>query len=233
MGIGFFITGTDTNIGKTYVTTKLVASLHNKGIDAIPYKPIQSGTINIDNRLIGEDVAFYKESLRLKEDFCYYNTYTLNTPVSPHLASKLENVSLDESIILQKYCELEKNHEVVFVEGAGGVAVPLKDDFDTVDLIKLLNLPVIIVTTLKLGTLNHTVLTVEYLKSRQIKIQGLVINKVPKKLNTMEKDNLSMIQKLTGQEIIGFIPTSENEIPFTVYRAKAQESIMFEKLFQR
>jgi dethiobiotin synthetase len=219
MGKGYFVTGIDTNIGKSYVTTQLVACLQRKGVDAIPYKPIQSGVVNINNRIIGEDVAFYKKKLTLPEDHSYYNTYTLLTPVSPHLASKLEDVYIDEHVILEKYKQLEDKHDVIFVEGAGGVAVPLKDDFGTIDLIKLLNLPVIIVTTLKLGTINHTLLTTEYLKSHGINIKGLFVNKVPSIMSDMEKDNLVMIEKLTGQDILGFIPEqldffSEKEFEF-------------------
>jgi dethiobiotin synthetase len=206
MGKGYFVTGIDTNIGKTYVTTQMVACLQNKGIDAIPYKPIQSGVVNIGNRVIGEDVAFYKEKLDLIEEHDYYNTYTLKTPVSPHLASKLEDVYIDEQVILDKYKQLESKHDVVFVEGAGGVAVPLKENFGTIDLIKRLNLPVILVTSLKLGTINHTVLTTEYLKSHQINVLGLLINKVPSVMNEMEKDNLVMLEKLTGHVILGVIP---------------------------
>jgi len=206
MGKGYFVTGIDTNIGKTYVTTQMVACLQNKGIDAIPYKPIQSGVVNIGNRVIGEDVAFYKEKLDLIEEHDYYNTYTLKTPVSPHLASKLEDVFIDEQVILEKYKQLESKHDVVFVEGAGGVAVPLKENFGTIDLIKRLNLPVILVTSLKLGTINHTVLTTEYLKSHQINVLGLLINKVPSVMNEMEKDNLVMLEKLTGHDILGVIP---------------------------
>ncbi|WP_163099861.1 dethiobiotin synthase [Peribacillus alkalitolerans] len=206
MGIGYFITGTDTNIGKTIATTLLVEFLQQQGFDAIPYKPIQSGTVWKNNRNIGEDVAFYKENLHLTEEPSYYNTYTLHTPVSPHLACKLENQNMDEELILRTYKNLEKKHDVVIVEGAGGVAVPLKDDFNTINLIKLLNISVIIVTTLRLGTINHTLLTTEYLKSHNINIKGFIINRVPLTLNEMEEDNLFMIKKLTGLDVIGWIP---------------------------
>ena len=206
MGKGYFVTGIDTNIGKTYVTAQMVDCLQKKGINAIPYKPIQSGVVNIKNRLIGEDTAFYKEKLELTEEHDYYGTYTMKTPVSPHLASKLEDVFIDEQVILEKYKQLENKHDVVFVEGAGGVAVPLKENFGTIDLIKLLNLPVILVTSLKLGTINHTVLTTEYLKTHQINLLGLLINKVPSVMGEMEKDNLVMLEKLTGHNILGVIP---------------------------
>jgi dethiobiotin synthetase len=233
MGKGYFITGTDTNIGKTVVTSHLVAYLNQKGLDAIPFKPIQSGIVYENNRAIGEDVAFYKECLPLKEDFSYYNTYTLETPVSPHLASKLENIFIDEKLILDKYRELEKKHDVIFVEGAGGVAVPFKEDFNTIDLIKLLELPVIIVTTLKLGTLNHTLLTAEYLKSKQINIKGLIINQVPSTLDEMQKDNLVMIEKLTGLEVIGLVPKYEQIDQFTKNSSvQIQKVVMSEKLLE-
>jgi dethiobiotin synthetase len=230
MGKGYFITGTDTNIGKTFVTTILTKALQNKEIDTIPYKPIQSGTVMINERPIGEDVAFYKEHLPLKEDFSYYNTYTLTTPVSPHLASKLENVILNETIILQKYHELMINHEVVFVEGAGGIAVPLKEDFGTIDLIKLLNIDVLVVTTLKLGTLNHTMLTIEYLRKHEINIKGLIINNVPENMNVMETDNLNMIKKLSGIDVIALIPHFKEESPLKNYNDQLNEFIKFEKL---
>ncbi|WP_167555429.1 dethiobiotin synthase [Gottfriedia acidiceleris] len=206
MGKGYFVTGIDTDIGKTYVTAQMVNCLQKKGIDAIPYKPVQSGVVNVNNRVIGEDVAFYKEKLELTEEHDYYSTYTFKTPVSPHLASKLEDVFINEQVILEKYKQLENKHDVVFVEGAGGVAVPLKENFGTIDLIKLLNLPVILVTTLKLGTINHTVLTTEYLKSHHINLKGLLINKVPSVMSEMEKDNLVMLEKLTGHDILGVIP---------------------------
>jgi len=206
MGKGYFVTGIDTDIGKTYVTAQMVDCLQKKGIDAIPYKPIQSGVVNINNRVIGEDVAFYKEKLELTEEHDYYSTYTFKTPVSPHLASKLEDIFIDEQVILERYKQLENKHDVVFVEGAGGVAVPLKENFGTIDLIKLLNLPVILVTTLKLGTINHTVLTTEYLKSHHINLKGLLINKVSSVMSEMEKDNLIMLEKLTGHDILGVIP---------------------------
>ncbi|WP_157950857.1 dethiobiotin synthase [Peribacillus acanthi] len=212
MGIGYFMTGTDTNIGKTIATTYLVDFLQKQGFDAIPYKPIQSGTIRKNNRLIGEDVDFYKEHLQLQEDYSYYNTYTLHTPVSPHLACKLENQHMDEELILSRYKELEKLHDVVIVEGAGGVAVPLMENFNTISLIKLLNIPVIIVTTLKLGTINHTLLTAEYLKNHHINIKGLIINRVPSTLNEMEEDNMFMIKKLTCLDILGWIPEMEENI---------------------
>lgn len=210
MGKGYFVTGIDTDIGKTYVTAQMVDCLQKKGIDAIPYKPVQSGVVNINNRVIGEDVAFYKEKLELTEEHDYYSTYTFKTPVSPHLASKLEDVFIDEQVILEKYKQLENKHDVVFVEGAGGVAVPLKENFGTIDLIKLLNLPVILVTTLKLGTINHTVLTTEYLKSHHINLKGLLINKVPSVMSDMEKDNIVMLEKLTGHDILGVIPEQRN-----------------------
>ena len=233
MGKGYFITGTDTGIGKTVATSHLVDCLQQKGVDAIPYKPIQSGIVYENNQAIGEDSAFYKKYLPLKEDVSYYNTYTLETPVSPHLASKLENVFIDEKVILEKYRELEKEHDVIFVEGAGGVAVPFKEDFTTIDLIKLLKLPAIIVTTLKLGTLNHTVLTVEYLKSQHIPIKGIIINKVPSSLNEMEKDNLAMIEKLTSIDVIGLLPEYEQIDQFTKNSStEMQHMIMSDKLVE-
>ena len=195
---GFFIIGTDTDIGKTYVSTLLYKSL--KDIGGGYYKPVQSGCIEKDGMLKAPDVDFLCNFNKIPYDRDMV-TYTLKAEVSPHLAAELENIEIDSDRIIKKWEELKKRYRYMIVEGAGGLHVPLiRDKFYIYNLIKLLNLPVVVVSSAKVGSINHAVLTVESLKNMKIEVQGIIFNKVTgdKKEHYYEDDNIDIILKLTG-----------------------------------
>lgn len=193
MGRGIFIVGTDTDAGKTFVTTGLSYSLRKANKNVIPYKPVQSGGSG--------DTEFYKEMAHLECSFENMNSFTFEEAVSPHLASKLEEKEIDKNTILNQYERLINNHDFVIVEGAGGIVVPLVEDkYYIYDLIKDLDLEVIIVARAGVGTINHTVLTYEFLKSHHIKTKGIIINQYNNKF--YEDDNIKQIERLTGLNII-------------------------------
>lgn len=216
MNHSFFITGTDTGIGKTFVTSYLTASLRKKGVQAVPYKPIQSGGIVKDGQLRSEDVAFYKMLSALpysEEQLC---TYCFNDPVSPHLAMKRSDDTIHIPTIINQLKQLQAENEVVFVEGAGGLAVPLIDEekktYMMTDFIKDLQLPLLIVTQPNLGSINHTLMTISYAQSEHIPIAGMIVNQMPKSPNTMQRDNVDMIEKLSGIPIVAMIPPIEEPL---------------------
>ena len=193
MGRGIFIIGTDTDAGKTFVTAGLTYALKQNKKDVIPYKPVQSGG--------NEDTRFYKEMADLDYSIEEMNTYTLKEAVSPHLACKLENKKINKELILNHYKKLINSHDYVIVEGAGGIVVPLVDkEYYIYDLIKDLNLEVVIVARAGVGTINHTVLTNEFLKTQGIKAKGIIINQYNNKF--YEDDNIKQIKELTNLEII-------------------------------
>lgn len=211
---GYFIIGTDTGIGKTYFSSLLYKGI--KDIDGGYYKPIQSGCLKKDDgALYAPDVEFV----------CFMNgkeydknmvTYTLQAEVSPHLASELENVKIDIEKIKKTWTELKKKYKYMVVEGAGGLYVPLiRDKFYIFDLIKELNLPVILVCSSRVGAINHTILTIEALKKMGISIHGLVFNRVSEDLdsNYFEKDNIDVILKLSGIERYLLVNSDQREIP--------------------
>jgi len=151
-----FITGTNTNIGKTLVSSWLCA--HS---DYSYFKPIQTGNIE------GNDSATVRE---LAECFVYKEAYSFKEPLSPHLASSLENTTIDiNNITLPSVDNL-------IIEGAGGVLVPLNKEFKIIDLIEKLKLPTIIVASSALGTINHTLLTLEVLRAREIAVLGVIMS---------------------------------------------------------
>lgn len=207
---GFFITGTDTGVGKTLVTACLAALFREEGIKAIPYKPIQSGTVNRNGGLVAEDVEVYRKVLGLKEKQEMYCTYTLETGVSPHLAAKIEGVNIDFSQIKKQIQLLLDSNDLVLVEGAGGLGVPLADGKEgtlmTADLIQNLNMPLIIVARPGLGTINHTLLTVSYALQKKIPVTGILVNDWPSHPTEMEKDNVAMLEKVCQVPILGFLP---------------------------
>lgn len=201
MGNGIFIIGTDTDVGKTFTLGAMTYALKNKGKKVIPYKPVQSGGLG--------DTKYIKEICDLENDFNELNTYTLKEAVSPHLASTLENIEISKENIINHYKKLINNYDYVLVEGAGGIVVPLLDNkYFIYDLIKELNLDVVIVARAGVGTINHTVLTNEFLKLHNIKAKGVIINGYNG--NFYEDDNIKLIKDLTNLEIIHKFNKLEN-----------------------
>ncbi|WP_243292236.1 dethiobiotin synthase [Bacillus sp. FJAT-47783] len=214
MGKGIFVTGTGTEIGKTFVTKYLTKALKEQGFHVAPYKPIQTGCIEKNGELIAEDVEQYIETAKLsftQKDLC---TYFFKKPASPHLAASIENVQIDLHRIKNHYEQLLKEHDIVLVEGAGGLAVPLVESdhlLMTKDLIQLLNIPLILVVPPHLGSINHTLVTIEYAKAHHLTVLGIVFNQVSNEPDLIEKDNMRMIEKLTKLPILGRVPFTEED----------------------
>jgi dethiobiotin synthetase len=174
-----FITGTDTGIGKTWVSAAIAAKALNLGRSVGYYKPIQTGT---PVGLPPEDPHFietlFGASVRT------YNRYNFVPPVTPSVADT-EGV-IDMGLILKDVAQFAEQSELLLVEGAGGLAVPVTPDLLMVDLIQTMSIPVVLVASCQLGTINHTLLSVEALKRRNIQLLGIVLNNYPQDLHTSE-----------------------------------------------
>lgn len=170
---GLFITGTDTGVGKTVVTAALAALLKAAGIRVCVYKPVQTGSPESEpaedlvtvKRLAGEGVETVA-------------TYVLPEPAAPFVADTAGVI--DPARLVMEYKRLKKQYDVVLVEGAGGLRVPIAEGTETGDLIRLMNTPVLVVARPDLGTLNHTLLTVEALLHREFEVWGVVMSNYPK-----------------------------------------------------
>lgn len=204
MAKGIFIVGTDTDVGKTVVTAGLTYLLRRNGYHAASFKAVQSGGIQWDGKLVSADARFVKKVCRWEEAQENICGYCLKTPVSPHLATRLEGVKLEKSVILEKYQTLCNQYDYVIVEGSGGLIVPLLDlNYMVHDLIKDLDLPVAVVARTGVGTINHTVLTVKYGQHIGLKVKGIIMNGY--KGERAEEDNIQVVQELTGVPVIGVI----------------------------
>lgn len=191
-----FITGTDTGVGKTVVTAGIAAVMQGLGYSVGVYKPVQSGT--------DSDIGFVKSidsNIRTK---C---SYAFRPPVAPALAADLEGVKVDTSRLLNDYNEFKKENELVLVEGAGGLLVPVVGRFLIRDLVKLLKLPLLIVARPNLGTINHTLLTIEAAKNAGIEVLGVVFSNFPRYTQDEAIKNAPrIINELSGVRILGALP---------------------------
>jgi len=199
---GLFITGTDTGVGKTVVSAALAWNMKQAGKKVAVMKPIQTGT-NLDGIM---DIEFIQKLLGtnyLLEVVC---PYRFPHPLAPFVAACQVGKTIDVDRIRSAFYELRSNHDVVIVEGAGGLLVPINETYLMSDLANDLNLGLIIVIRPGLGTLNHTLLTVEYARSCGLRIVGIVINNFPDNPTISERTNPELIVKMTGIKIIGVLP---------------------------
>lgn len=207
MNKGIFIIGTDTDVGKTVVSAGLMHLLRKNNYNACYFKPVLSGALDDFSGLIPGDTRFVKTVAQLEESLDTMTPYQFRTPVSPHLASQIEDTPIQVSVIKDRYHNLCKKYPYMLVEGAGGLAVPLTEDgYMLYSLVQDLDLPVIIVARAGLGTINHTVLTVRYAQSLGIKVKGIIINGYDA-TNICHPDNKKTIEKLTKLPILGLVPS--------------------------
>ncbi|MFA4956052.1 MAG: dethiobiotin synthase [Candidatus Methanoperedens sp.] len=201
---GIFITGTDTNIGKTVIAAGLAGALNNKGYSVGVMKAVQSGAGIKNGLLYSPDIEFIKKVMDVNDEMELVCPYLLKEAMAPGIAAEIEGKNIDFEIIKNAFQELENRHDIVIVEGAGGIAVPIKKRLMISDLIKYMGIPIIIVARAGLGTINHTVLTIEYAKRSGIKIIGVIINDY--RGGIVEERNPGIITDLTGIPILGIIP---------------------------
>lgn len=218
MSKGIFVTATGTDIGKTYISCLLVKALIKNKINAGYYKPVLSGAIVENGTLIPGDVDFVCRESGLKNKYEDLVTYVFKTPVSPHMASKLENIKIKKEDIIDHYKRLENQFDYTVVEGCGGIFCPLRIDTEQIlltDIIKMMGLDIVIVASSDLGTINSTVLTVEYARSCNIGIAGIILNNYEKE-NYLHNDNKEKIEFLTGVKVIACVKKDDKDIEMTI-----------------
>jgi len=202
-----FITGTDTDVGKTYVAAGIVAALKKLGKDVGIMKPFAAGTPQ-KTGYKSEDVQILAKAAQVNDPEELVNPYFFLIPASPFTATKNLGINVDVKIVLNCFKQLSSLHEILLVEGIGGAMTPILQDYFVTNLIKDMNLETIIVTSSKIGTVNHTIMTCKMCQYYKIKIRGLIINNL--NLNGYSIDVLKRdLEELTNIPVIGSIPYSE------------------------
>jgi dethiobiotin synthetase len=213
---GLFITGTDTGVGKTIVAAGLAASLANSGMDIGVMKPIETGF-----SLRSSDAVFLKKIAGVKDSLDSICPYRLKHPLSPFTAAQIENVSIGLERIARAYEVLLQNHQALLVEGAGGLLVPITREKMMADLALYLKLPILIISRTGLGTINHTLLSVEVARQRGIEVAGVIFNHLGPRRGLAERTNPSVIRHFIDVPILGEIPYA----PFLKKRGRDGEKI--------
>ena len=200
---GYFITGTDTNAGKTWATIALMRYFKQQGKTVVGMKPVASGCSMQDGQLKNEDALLIQENASFKIDYDLINPYAYELPVSPHIAGINNPVNL--GTVIESFNTLKALAEIVLVEGAGGWYAPLNDHEDNSDLAKALALPVIIVVAIKLGCINHAKLTWQAIQHSGIPCAGWIAVCVdPDMLKPDE--NIDTIKTALSVPLLGVLP---------------------------
>ncbi|MGA9755377.1 MAG: dethiobiotin synthase [Desulfobaccales bacterium] len=204
---GVFITGTNTDVGKTWVAAGLTAALRQQGVKAVYFKPMQSGCPLAGGRLIPTDARFARRLTGLDEPLEVLTPIALGLPLAPGVAAAQAGVEVDLGRIAAGIEDLAGRYEILVVEGAGGLYVPLiGTHFLVLDLIRWLGLPLAVVAKSGLGTINHTVLTVKAALAAGIRVAGVILNRYPEHPGLAEATNPGVIEALTGVPILGRLP---------------------------
>lgn len=199
---GLFIAGTDTGVGKTVITAGIAGYLRRRGVDCGVMKPVEAGSLSGAK---DSDSVYLKRISDSPDDLDLINTYAFEAPLAPGVAAEQQGAEISFDRIYESYKKLEILHPQVLVEGAGGLIVPLGKHRSLVDLIKYLNLPVLLVARLGLGTLNHTLLSLAYLENQGIPVVGVVLNCDHRRTDLSARYNRSTLEQWTRVPIWGIV----------------------------
>ncbi len=204
---GIFITGTDTGVGKTFVAEGLIRAVKAMGTHVCPMKPVESGCTMKRGELVPADAMALIKAAGVDESIDLVNPYRMKNPLAPSVAAEIEGVAIKKKNIISAFNCISKKYDMVIVEGAGGIMVPVFKKYLFLDLAFDLKLPVIIVARPGLGTINHTLLTINALRNKGLRVLGVIINYAEKNRTGLpEKTNPSCIEKLGEVPILGTIP---------------------------
>ena len=210
MSQAWFVTGTDTGIGKTFVTCALLRNAAKRGFRAVGMKPVAAGADLMDGRPVNEDTAALMASGNVLADQSLVTPYCLRAAIAPHLAARDEGIRIEFEVIADALSQLRAQADRVFVEGAGGLLVPLGGRRDYADLARALDLPVILVVGMRLGCINHALLTATAVRSRGLHLAGWVANRVDPAMQRFD-DNLDSLRERIEAPLLGIVGHGERE----------------------
>lgn len=219
MSKGIFITGTGTDIGKTYVTGLIVKKLAQAGCKPAYYKAAMSGNNRRpDGSLIPGDALFVKECAGIEQDLDSMCHYVYENAYSPHLASRIEGHPVEIQVVRQGFYALVPQYDYITVEGSGGILCPICFDEAKIqleDVIKDLHLSCIMIADAGLGTINNVVLTYEYMKAHNLPVKGIIFNNYHPG-NVMEDDNIRMCQYMTNLPVLAKVQPGDTQLDIDV-----------------
>ena len=215
MAKAIFVTGTGTDVGKTYVTGLLLKKMNEMGKKAAYYKAAMSGNERDSegNLIPGDDVSV-KETSGIGQPLEEMCPYIYENAYSPHLASRIEGGSVEMDVVRAGYVEVCRKYDYVVMEGSGGILCPIRCDdvkIQLEDIVRAFELPSVIVADAGLGTINAVVLTVEYMRAKHLPVRGIIFKHFHPG-NVMEEDNLAMCEAMTGIPVIACVKDGDDSL---------------------
>ena len=201
----YFITGTDTGIGKTFITCGLLSFLKLKSLKVVGLKPISAGVQIFDKQKLNEDVFLLKKYSNIELDYRDINYYSFDKAVSPHIVTAQENCPIDFDLIKKNINKIKTKADIVLIEGAGGYEVPIDVGRRMSDLITYIDVPVILVVGVRLGCLNHTLLTYEAIKAKHNRIFGWIANIIQEDMLCVD-ENINYLKESISEPCLGVVP---------------------------
>ncbi len=201
---GFFVTGTDTGVGKTLISSALVYHFAQRVLRSAGMKPVAAGCELSSNGLMSEDVLQLRTASNVELPLNVVNPYAFEPPLAPHIAAEMAGMRIELDFIQDAFKKAAQAVDILIVEGVGGFRVPLNEAEDTADLAGKLGLPVILVVGMRLGCLNHALLTAESIAARGLKLAGWVANDIDSGMGA-KKENLESLQKLITAPCLGVV----------------------------
>jgi dethiobiotin synthetase len=195
----YLVIGTNTNVGKTYVASRLIQHFVLAGFNTIGMKPIASGCeVNANGNFINEDVTALMAVSNVKAPLDYVNPYRFTPAIAPHIAASQAGVQIQLAQLLHAYQQLSQLADVVIVEGAGGFCVPINETQTLADLAAQLKLPIVLVVGMQLGCINHALLTVEAIQARGLTLAGWVANQIDPSMEMFEENVESLSARINA-----------------------------------
>lgn len=204
-----FVTGTDTDVGKTYISVAIIDLLKQKGLRVAAMKPIASGCDTTEAGLRNDDALQLIQHANVDLPYDTINPYAFQAAIAPHIAAQQKNINIDLNKIKQNFELIQQQSDAVVVEGAGGWLVPINNTQTMADLAKVLNLPIILVVGIRLGCINHALLTVEAIKQSGLPLMGWVANNI--EINAQSEQIVSILKLKITAPLLAEVPFLSTE----------------------
>jgi len=211
--MNIFVTGTESNIGKTFIISALASIMQSLCYKTAVYKPIQSGAFEQNGFMVAPDISYIKKIDPYVTTEC---TYLLKGMMSPVIAAEMENVKINPKVILKDYTMLQKKYDSIIVEGTGGLLTPVAPRFTMANLAKMLNIPVVVIAKADLETVNHTLLTVNHAQVMGLKVNGVILNKYPEDNEDIALKTIPrLFEEYSDTTVIGVVKQMEGNFRIT------------------
>ena len=199
-----FVTGTDTGVGKTLVTAALAHHFSLRGLKVGVMKPIETGVENPEE--LGDDATLLRWAARSTDANDIISPYRFSQPVAPCQAATAARKQITSDKIIEAYHALQHDKDIVFIEGAGGLMVPIRGGYIMADLARQLEAPLLVITHPRLGTLNHTTLTTFAARAMELELCGFIVNQMPENPGEVEKEAPHLLASLASADLLGVLP---------------------------